>query len=92
MTIYCQMMQKLTKGDALFTIMKELSKDVQAGGSLGSSDYEMMVFRILEEENKTKSRIATGGFNRVDIYLFRDLLRRILCDTVLEEEWLRRVY
>lgn len=50
------------------------------------------MFRILEEENKTKSRIATGGFNRVDIYLFRDLLRRILCDTVLEEEWLRRVY
>lgn len=81
-------MQKLTKGDALFTIMKELS----TGGSLGSSDYEMMVFRILEEENKTKSRITTGGFNRVDIHLFGDLLRRILCDTVLEEEWLRRVY
>jgi len=48
--------------------------------SFGCSDHEMVKFRILREENKTKSRITALDIWREDLGLFG----RIRWDTALE--------
>lgn len=56
----------------------------KAGGSFDCSDHEMVELRILKEENKAKSSIITLDFRRADFGLFRNLLGRIIWDTVPE--------
>ncbi|KAK4807056.1 hypothetical protein QYF61_018397 [Mycteria americana] len=76
-----KVIEELMRGDALLDLIypnkEELNRDVKFRGSLGCSDHEMVEFRILRERNKTKSRISALDFRRVDLGLFRDLLRRI---------------
>ena len=53
----------------------------------------MVEFRIPKRGGKAKNRITAVDFRRADLQLFRDLLRRVPWETVLEsrgvqERWL----
>ena len=61
--------------ELLFTISKEMVKNVKVKDSLGCKDHETVQFKILRSE--AYSRIPSLDFRRADFYLFRDLLGRI---------------
>lgn len=44
---------------------------------LGSTDNDMMEFRIQRKINKAENRITALDFSRADFALFRDLLVRV---------------
>lgn len=54
-----QMLKRPMKGDALlnFTLYKELVRVLKARDYLACSNHEMVEFRIVRGESKTKSRI-----------------------------------
>ena len=54
-----------------------LVEDVKDGGSLGSSDHEVVEFRILCGGSRAISRIKTLDFRRANFVLFKELLRGI---------------
>ena len=49
-------------------------EDVETGGSLGSSDREMVEFRILCGQSRAISRITALDFRRANFGLFKNLL------------------
>jgi len=57
---------------------------VKVGGSLGSSDHEMVEFRMLRGGSRPISRITTLDFRRADFGLFKDLLGGIPWARALE--------
>ena len=57
--------------DLIFTSKDRLVRDMKVKGSLGYSDYVMVMFRILQGESKAKSRTTTLVFRRPDLGLFR---------------------
>lgn len=63
---------------------EELLGNWKAGGSLGCSEHEMLEFRILRGENRTKSMVTVLNFRKSDFDLFRYPLGRILWELVLE--------
>jgi len=71
--------------DLVLTNRDGLVEDVQAGGSLGCSDHEMVEFRILHGVSRAVSRIITLGFRRVNFGLFKDLHGGIPCVRALED-------
>lgn len=76
MTVIMQMIDKLTRRNALLVLLqKRKVGDVMVEGSLGSGDCEIIEFKILRELRKTKSKIATLNFRRTDFGLFRNLAR-----------------
>jgi len=76
-----QMEEEPTRRGALLDLVlmnKEgLVEDVKAGGSLSSSDHEMVNFRILRGGSRVISKIKTLDFKRANFGLFRDLLGEI---------------
>ena len=46
-------------------------------GSLGSSDHDMVEFKILRTVRKAHSKLTTLDFRRAEFGLFRDLLGRV---------------
>jgi len=63
--------------DLVLTNIERLVEDVKVGGSLGSSDHEMVKFRILCGGSRAISRIKTLDFRRANFSLFKELLGRI---------------
>lgn len=63
---------------------EELVGEVKVRDSFGSSDHELIKFRILREGNKAKSSIPTLDFKRANFGLSKDLLKRIPWGMVLE--------
>jgi len=57
---------------------------VKVTGSLGCSDHEIVVFKILRTARRVRSKLATLDFRRADFGLLRDLLGRIPWDKALE--------
>ncbi|GAB0177387.1 hypothetical protein GRJ2_000203900 [Grus japonensis] len=79
--------------DLVLTKKEGLVGDVKLKGSLGCSDHEMVEFKILRAVKRTHSKLSTLDFRRANFGLFRDLLRRVPWDKVLEgrgaqESWL----
>lgn len=86
MTVVMQVIDKLIRKNALLVILqKRKVGDLMAEDSLGSSDCEIIEFKILREVSKTKSRIATVNFRRADFALFRNL-GKIPWETALEDK------
>jgi len=92
-----QMVEELMKRGAsldLVLMSKEgLVEDMKAGGSLGSSDHEMVNFRILSRGSRVISRMKTLEFRRANFGLFKEPLLGIPRVMVLEgrgvqESWL----
>ena len=50
---------------------------MKAEGSLGCSDHEIVVFRILRGGRRAKNKIKTLDFRRANYGLFKDLLEGI---------------
>lgn len=72
---------------------EELVGEVKVRDSFGSSDHELIEFRILRGGNRAKSSIPTLDFKRANFGLSKDLLKRIPWGMVLEwrgvqETWL----
>jgi len=70
---------------------------VKVGGSFGTSDHEMVEFRILCGGNRARSRITILDFRRTNFVLFKELLGRIPWVRALEgrgvqESWLLSKY
>jgi len=91
-----QMVEEPTRRGALLDLLlmnKEgLVEDVKAGDSLGSSDHEMVNFRILRGGSRAINRIKILDFRRVNFGLFKELLGGILWATALagrrvQENW-----
>ncbi|GAB0189057.1 hypothetical protein GRJ2_001371000 [Grus japonensis] len=79
--------------DLVLTNKEGLLGNVKLKGSLGSSDHEMVEFKILRAARRVHSKLTTLDFRRADFGLFRDLLGRVLWDKALEgrgaqESWL----
>ncbi|KAG6926229.1 hypothetical protein G0U57_012464, partial [Chelydra serpentina] len=76
-----QVLEELTRGraplDLLLTNREELVGEVEVGGNLGSSDHEMVAFRILTKGRKESSRIRTLDFRKADFDSLMELMRRI---------------
>ena len=74
-----QMIREPTRGaaplDLLFTNRESLVGDVEVGGCLGQSDYDMVEFSILGGVRRGNSKTATLDFQRADFELFRRLSR-----------------
>jgi len=70
--------------DLVLTNKEGLVENVKAGGSLGSSDHEMVNFRILHGRNRAISRITALEFRRAIFGLFKELLGGILWARALE--------
>ena len=72
-----QVVEEPTRKGALLDLVlmsKEgLVEDVKVGGSLGSSDHEMVNFRILRGGSRPISRIKTLDFRRANFGLFKEL-------------------
>ena len=60
--------------DLILTNKEGLVEDVRAAGSLGSSDHEMVDFRILRGRSRATSQVTTLDFKRANFGLFKDLL------------------
>jgi len=58
--------------DLVLTNKEGLVEDVKVGGSLGSSDHEMVNFRILRGGSRATSRIKTLDIRRANFGLFKD--------------------
>jgi len=69
--------RKGTLLDLVLTNKEGLVEDVKAGGSLGSSDHEMVELRILRGGSRAISRIKILDFRRANFGLFQELLRGI---------------
>ena len=76
----------LTGGEPLFTNREGLVGDVEVGGCLGQSDYDMVEFSILCGVRMGSSKTATLDFRRADFELFRRLVGRVPCGSVLESK------
>jgi len=63
--------------DLLLTNRAGQVEDVEVGGSLGCSDYEMVEFRILRGGSGAITKIASLDFRRATFGLCKDLLRGI---------------
>ena len=50
----------------------------------GVSDHKMVEFKILRVSERVHSKLATLGFRRADLELFRELLGRVTWDKVVE--------
>ncbi|GAB0192044.1 hypothetical protein GRJ2_001669700 [Grus japonensis] len=79
--------------DLVFTIKEGLLGNVKLRDSLGSSDHEMVEFKIFRAARRAHSKLTTLDFRRADFGLFRDLLGRVPWDKSLEgrgaqESWL----
>jgi len=79
--------------DLVLTNKKRLVEDVRVGGSIGSSDHEIVNFKSLCGRSKGISRIKTLDFKRDKFGLFKELLGGILWVRALEgrgvqERWL----
>jgi len=79
--------------DLVLTNKEGLVEDVKVGGSLGSSDHEVVEFRIEHGGSRAISRIKTLDFRRANFGLFKDLLGRIpwvraLKGRGVQESWL----
>ena len=66
--------------DLIPTNKEGLTGDAKVKGSLSCSDHEIVEFRVL----RTKIKITTLYFRRVDFGLFRDLLEAVPWDKALE--------
>uniref|UniRef100_K7F1Q8 Reverse transcriptase domain-containing protein n=1 Tax=Pelodiscus sinensis TaxID=13735 RepID=K7F1Q8_PELSI len=79
-----QVLKDPTRGraqlDLLLTNREELIGDVEVGDNLGSSDHEMVDFRILTKGRKESSKIHTLDFKKADFDSLRDLMERIPWD------------
>lgn len=60
--------------ERLFINEEEWMDVVKVNGSLDSSNYEIIEFKILKEVSKTNSKVTVLEFRRSDLGLFRDLL------------------
>lgn len=69
--------------DLLFRNKKRTDQRYKGQSSLGSSDHEMLEFRLLRELSKTNSRITALNFKTGDFDLFRDLFGRLPWESVL---------
>ena len=54
--------------DLLFTNREGLVGDVEVGGCLGQSDYDMVEFSILGGVRRGNSKTATLDFRRADLF------------------------
>ncbi|GAB0189054.1 hypothetical protein GRJ2_001370700 [Grus japonensis] len=70
--------------DLVLTNKEGLLGNVKLKGSLGSSDHEMVEFKILRAVRRVHSKLTTLDFRRADFGLFRDLLGRLLWDKAQE--------
>lgn len=67
----------------MLIIKKGLVWNVRFGSSLACGNNEMMI-KVLRGGNKANSKIITIAFRKANFDLFRNLLERILWDTVLK--------
>ncbi|XP_063280190.1 uncharacterized protein LOC134564864 isoform X3 [Prinia subflava] len=79
--------------DLKLTNREGLIGDVKVGGSLGSSDHEIVEFSIRRRGSRAVIKITTLDFLRATLSLFRDLLGRIPWEQALQgrgvqENWL----
>uniref|UniRef100_A0A8C8RGD0 Maestro heat like repeat family member 6 n=1 Tax=Pelusios castaneus TaxID=367368 RepID=A0A8C8RGD0_9SAUR len=76
-----QMLEEPTRGlaplDLLLTNREELIGEVEVNGNLGSSDHEMVEFRILINGRKEKSRTHILDFRKADFGSLRELMGRV---------------
>ncbi|PKU38766.1 glycerol kinase [Limosa lapponica baueri] len=70
--------------DLIHTDKEVLVGNAKVKGSLGCSDHEVMVFRIMKAGRRVKSKLTMLNFRRVDFDLFKDLLGRVPWDMVLD--------
>ncbi|CAM4601352.1 unnamed protein product [Lepidochelys olivacea] len=92
-----QVLEEPTRGgaflDLLLTNRVELVGEAKVDGNLGSSDHELVEFRILTQERKVSSRIRTLDFRKADFDSLRERMGRIPWRTNLkgkgvQESWL----
>jgi len=70
--------------DLVLTNKEGLVGNEKLKGSLGCSDHEIVVFRILRATRRVHSKLTTLDFRRAGFGLFRDLLGRVPWDKALE--------
>ena len=70
--------------DLLFVNRERLTGDGMVGGCVGHSDHEMVEFKIFSVMRKKDSRVATLGFRRANIKLFRELFNRVAWESACE--------
>jgi len=70
--------------DLMLTNKEGLVVNVRVKGSHGSSDHEMVEFRILRAGKRMKSKLTTLEFRRAALGLFKDVLGRVPWDKDLE--------
>ncbi|PKU38944.1 rna-directed dna polymerase from mobile element jockey-like [Limosa lapponica baueri] len=79
--------------DLVLTNKEGLVGNVKFKSSLGSSDHEMVEFKIHRAARRVCSKLATLDFGRADFGLLRDLIGRVAWEKELEgrgaqESWL----
>ena len=73
----------------ILTNKEGLVRNRKVKGSLECSNHKIMEFRNLREGNQAERRITTLDFRKADFDLFRDMLGRVPCDTVLGRRWVQ---
>ncbi|KAJ7401784.1 glycerol kinase [Pitangus sulphuratus] len=63
--------------DLVLTSGEEFVGNVVPQGSLGSSDYEMVEFKILRAVRRAHRKLTALDFRRPNFGLFKDLLHRV---------------
>jgi len=72
--------------DLVLTNKEGLVGNVKLKGTLGCSDHEMVVFKILSAARRAHRKLTTLNVRRADFGLFRDLLSRVLWEKPWWEE------
>ncbi|XP_050786243.1 uncharacterized protein LOC127037978 isoform X1 [Gopherus flavomarginatus] len=92
-----EVLEEPTRGhaplDLLLTNKGEFVGEVEAGGSLGGSDHEIVELRILTKGRMESSKICTLDFRKADFDSLRELMGRIPWEANMrgkgvQESWL----
>jgi len=76
----------------MLTYASELISDIKTAGSLVCSDHAMVKFTDLRDMGKARSIVRTLNFSKVKFQLFKELVSRNPCETILrgrgaEQSW-----
>lgn len=63
-----------------------LISDIRFGGCLGWSNHAVVEFRLLGDTGWTESKMKMQNFRKVKFHLFRVLVNKTICESVLEDK------
>jgi len=72
--------------DLLVTSASKLISDIKIGSSLGCSDHALVEFTVLRDTGQSKTKVRTLNFRKANFQLFKQLVNRILWETVLRDK------